>query len=705
MTRRVLIMEQTEFPKRPVGQVTPLITAGEGYPALEKLALDARHTLWLAFRVFDPDTALCSDEAGPGTWRDLLERKLAEGVSVRLLLSDFDPIGAPELHEMTWRSVERLRPLASRGDIEVLPVRHEARVGKGLRFGLWAMAARAIETQRKELNKAGKDEGARIFRLRPGLWRYLRQNATGRFRWRSLLLPRLFPATLHHKIAVADGAAAIIGGLDVNDRRYDDPDHDRPAEETWHDASVLVDGPIAGDIARHIARIWNDNRIRMAALRREQLRYAPDSAATRDRPVTKLEAPDPAPQTAKTGGIQLLRTLSKQARRTGLQLSPKEYLREIENAHIQLFANASRRIYIETQYFRSKPIAEARLVAIGMAFAIVTQSSSATVAAALTALNTGLIDLGQGACIVIGADVGTTVTAALATLGASTGARRTGLSHVIYNAMTGVLALLLVGPYLALASRYVGGGPEVVLVAFHTGFNFLGVLLVLPFTRQFARCIERLIGGRADSLTAGLDERLLEAPALALDAVHQATTRSFQLLVNELDRSLGSPTTSLDLDRLQHELDALQDYLDRIEPGAAGGGDWERLRSLLHALDHLQRLHERLDEEPERAQTVLKARDFDGHREAFVDANRRLLGLIEAARWAEARVSSAEAAEAVRKLVKPLRAATSEAVAAQALSVDSGTDRFEAVRWLRRVSRHLARVSFHLERAALAAGR
>ena len=352
-------MAKAEYPNRPLGAVTPLITAGEGYPALERLACDAERTLWLAFRIFDPETRLCSETAGAGTWRDLLERKVTGGVSVRLLISDFDPIGAPALHETTWRSVEHLRALCVKGDFQVLPVRHEARVGKGLRLGLWLMAARAIENQRRELNAAGPEKGAAIFRVRPGLWRYLRQGSNGVFRWRSLRLPRLFPATLHHKLAVADGASAIIGGLDVNERRYDEPDHDRPAEETWHDASVCVDGPIAGDIAHYIAQTWNDNRIRMAAIRREQLRHAPAGVIEAELPVTKIELPPQPTETAETEGIRLVRTLSKQARRTGFQLSPREQIREIEDAHIRLFATARQRIYVETQFFRSKPIAEA----------------------------------------------------------------------------------------------------------------------------------------------------------------------------------------------------------------------------------------------------------------------------------------------------------------------------------------------------------
>ena len=351
-------MSSTRFPPRPVSHLVPLITAAEAYPALERLVLHAERSVWLAYRVFDPQTRLHAKDTTGTTWKDLLRQKLEQGVSVRVLLSDFDPIASSQLHEGTWRCAEILGDLKSAGDIEVLPVRHTARVGKGARLGLWLMAAREIEMQRRDLNEAGPQSGAAIFACRPGIWRYLRQDSRGRFRWRSLLLPRLFPATLHHKVAVADESRAIIGGLDVDDRRFDDPTHDRPAEETWHDASVEVDGPIASDIARYVAETWNDNRMAMAALRREQSRHAPKGIVVETGAVPPLDPGPASPEHAVNGGIQLIRTASTHRRRLGFQISPESRLKEIEDAHLDLFAGAKRRIYLETQFLRSKVIAE-----------------------------------------------------------------------------------------------------------------------------------------------------------------------------------------------------------------------------------------------------------------------------------------------------------------------------------------------------------
>ena len=130
------------------------------------------------------------------------------------------------------------------------------------------------------------------------------------------------------------------------------------------------------------------------------------------------------------------------------------------------------------------------LVALGIIFTVLTQSSSAGVAAALTALYADIINFNQAAALVIGMDLGTTSTAAIATIGGSVGVRRTGFSHVIFNLLTALLALLLINPYTWVWNYFSPGelikNAEIALVGFHTCFNTLGVIMILPFTNQFA---------------------------------------------------------------------------------------------------------------------------------------------------------------------------------------------------------------------------
>ncbi|MGB5260382.1 MAG: Na/Pi symporter [Gammaproteobacteria bacterium] len=107
-----------------------------------------------------------------------------------------------------------------------------------------------------------------------------------------------------------------------------------------------------------------------------------------------------------------------------------------------LAGDTVRRILV---HFTRTPLSGAATGAITTA---VLQSSSATTVAAVGFVGAGLLAFPAALGIIFGANIGTTFTALLATIGGTTAARRTGLSHVLYNFLTAVLALLLIdNPY------------------------------------------------------------------------------------------------------------------------------------------------------------------------------------------------------------------------------------------------------------------
>src|SRR5699024_12393179 len=82
-------------------------------------------------------------------------------------------------------------------------------------------------------------------------------------------------------------------------------------------------------------------------------------------------------------------------------------------------------------------------------------------------------------------------------IGATTAAKRTALAYILFNLITGLIAILLMPLFLYVVNQSVlllGIQPSaIVLAAFHTFFIMVGALLFLPFTRQFARLVERLL--------------------------------------------------------------------------------------------------------------------------------------------------------------------------------------------------------------------
>jgi phospholipase D1/2 len=335
--------DEEPAPMRPLGQFEPLLMASNCYPALEREALAAKQSISLWFRIFDPQTGLVSaeaQEAGCKTWADLLAHRADDGVDIRIAMADFDPLGATALHATAHANARALAALAERPNVSLLVAGHGARASTFWRWLSWPMAMRKVEQARRGLN-AGPDPSARL-EERPGLKRWLKVR-DGRLVWRRALLPELMPATHHQKIAVFDDRRAIIGGLDVDPRRWDDPDHRRPAPQTWRDVSVTVDGDVATDIARHLAQCWNYE------VRRLDLDAVPI-----------LPVP-PRPASASGGGpaIRLCRTVSLGYHCAKPGLAPRKLVREIERDHIDLIGNARTLIYCETQFLRSTPIIRA----------------------------------------------------------------------------------------------------------------------------------------------------------------------------------------------------------------------------------------------------------------------------------------------------------------------------------------------------------
>ncbi|MEM7611110.1 MAG: Na/Pi symporter [Pseudomonadota bacterium] len=131
-------------------------------------------------------------------------------------------------------------------------------------------------------------------------------------------------------------------------------------------------------------------------------------------------------------------------------------------------------------------LAPVQYLLFGILFAAVVQSSSATMLIALTALNAGIIDLPAAAAVAIGADLGTTSTVLIGGIVGPAIKRRAAAAHFIFNLTTAVLAFWFLVPLLALVSLIGLTDPLYSLVAFHSLFNLVGVLLFLPLIRPLA---------------------------------------------------------------------------------------------------------------------------------------------------------------------------------------------------------------------------
>ena len=350
------------------------------------------------------------------------------------------------------------------------------------------------------------------------------------------------------------------------------------------------------------------------------------------------------------------------------------------------------------------------IVGIGLLFSAITQSSSAGVVASLTALYSGIINFNQAACLVIGMDIGTTVTAAMATLGGSVGAKRTGYSHVIYNFLTATMALVILNPYTWAIEYYMPGqlvnNAEILLVAFHTLFNTLGVIIVLPFTSHFAHLMEKIVPYKTSGYTQKLDRELLEDPNLAISAVISSIKIVSVDLFSLILSILGKPRNSKDVNiaKLNIAITEIENYVDKIELSHVDKGNVESILNIVHTLDHLNRLQERCETEENRAAVIRQSPELVEERNLFANKLKYIVDEININRWDKASVFANDVAEEIHSRVHPLRDNVMVQVVEGKYDSISGKENLEAIRWLRRVSKHISRINSHMNIAVTAIG-
>ena len=165
----------------------------------------------------------------------------------------------------------------------------------------------------------------------------------------------------------------------------------------------------------------------------------------------------------------------------------------------------------------------------GCVLTVMVQSSSATLGITISLAVQGVISYETAAALVLGENIGTTITAFLASLGATTNARRAAYFHVIFNLVGVFWITLIFGWYIELiqslvnviitdreSARYT----TTAIAATHSVFNITNTLIFLPFVAVFEKALKRIVpakGFKEKPHLTDLDIRILETPLLAIE--------------------------------------------------------------------------------------------------------------------------------------------------------------------------------------------
>lgn len=210
-------------------------------------------------------------------------------------------------------------------------------------------------------------------------------------------------------------------------------------------------------------------------------------------------------------------------------------------------------------------------VFIGTVLTLILQSSSATMAITLVAASQGVLTFEAAAAIVLGENIGTTITANLAAMISGTEARRAALAHLVFNMIGVIWILILFTPYLTLidklALKYMSVNPLVVstdipigLSLFHSSFNVLNTFILIWCIAIIAKLVifivpEKIVPEPVFSVPKYLSEQALKYPETAIKALLEETRRLYQEAVIEaIAHSLGVHRKDIKSDKSIEEI-------------------------------------------------------------------------------------------------------------------------------------------------------
>lgn len=215
----------------------------------------------------------------------------------------------------------------------------------------------------------------------------------------------------------------------------------------------------------------------------------------------------------------------------------------------------------------------------GILITALVQSSSASMAIFLTMAYAGWIEFPAAAALVLGENIGTTITANIASIGANLSARRTSISHFLFNAFGTVWVIILFRPFIGFIDFIVPGDAYLTvnmpihLAMLHTVFNLTNSLLFLPFISKFASLVKFILPGeepgsdfRSKYEFRYIRSSLQDTPELYLLKVRDETTRMAKVVSDMFSRyRVVYESTDRDMGNEVEELKLIEDYSDQMQ--------------------------------------------------------------------------------------------------------------------------------------------
>lgn len=252
------------------------------------------------------------------------------------------------------------------------------------------------------------------------------------------------------------------------------------------------------------------------------------------------------------------------------------------------------------------------LVIVGVIFTALIQSSSAATGIVITMVGTGVLELDLALFIVMGANIGTCVTALLASIGGTTNAKRVALIHFTNNTIGAVFFTVIVWIFreqavAILSSIFPGTDPmslQMRVSLFHVIFNVTTTIILLPFVKQLVAFSQAMIKDKKETGPAHVlhfvDDNLIAMPTMAmvqvkkeidymLSVAEENTKLSFQALLSGADSVNGDQVQENEA-IIDFTNGALTNFLIKLSSAPITASDEAAIGAYFHVLNDLERI-------------------------------------------------------------------------------------------------------------------
>ncbi|MGB4438331.1 MAG: Na/Pi cotransporter family protein [Sedimentibacter sp.] len=247
-------------------------------------------------------------------------------------------------------------------------------------------------------------------------------------------------------------------------------------------------------------------------------------------------------------------------------------------------------------------------ILIGFVMTAILQSSSATTGLLIAVAATGVISFEYAYPIVFGQNIGTCVTALLASIGANKTAKRAAVIHLLFNVIGTILFMIFLRiPVQWAVLKLVPTNVPQQIAAGHIFFNILNVVIMFPFSGLLVKASEFIIkndGEDSEHITKYIDERILATPSIALTQASKEVLHLGNIAYEQFETSVKAFITNneelaykvFELERKVNEINKLAlEYLIKLDKESLTNYEKDKLVVLMNALNDIERVGDHAD--------------------------------------------------------------------------------------------------------------